>query len=151
MRPSQNPRTSFPQQPRNVAVRGGTKNKPKDDDDDGVTTALIRNGRQRRCKAEIYSCIVHNMREVSSRSGIDYDLETFIHYPTDGSVAALAGRTIASKAKGQSCCQTSSLASCCQGIFTERRPNTGNMGSKDEKDCRAGIKARDCMASGTDC
>ena len=33
--------------------------------------------------------------EVSSRSGMDSDLEAFSHYPADGSVAALPGRTTA--------------------------------------------------------
>ena len=38
---------------------------------------------------------VYNAREVSSRSGMDSDLEAFSHYPADGSVAALPGRTTA--------------------------------------------------------
>ncbi|KAL2014935.1 hypothetical protein VTK56DRAFT_6811 [Thermocarpiscus australiensis] len=38
---------------------------------------------------------VYNVRVVSSRSGMDSDLEAFSHYPADGSVAALPGRTTA--------------------------------------------------------
>ena len=38
---------------------------------------------------------VYNVREVSPRSGMDSDLEAFSHYPADGSVAALPGRTTA--------------------------------------------------------
>ena len=38
---------------------------------------------------------VYNVREISSRSGMDSDLEAFSHYPADGSVAALPGRTTA--------------------------------------------------------
>ena len=38
---------------------------------------------------------VYNVWEVSPRSGMDSDLEAFSHYPADGSVAALPGRTTA--------------------------------------------------------
>ncbi|RYC54034.1 hypothetical protein CHU98_g12175 [Xylaria longipes] len=38
---------------------------------------------------------VYNVWEVSPRSGMDSDLEAFSHYPADGSVAALPGRTAA--------------------------------------------------------
>jgi hypothetical protein len=38
---------------------------------------------------------VYDVREVSSRSGMDSDLEAFSHYPADGSFAALPGRTTA--------------------------------------------------------
>ena len=38
---------------------------------------------------------VYYVREVSSRSGMDSDLEAFSHYPADGSFAALPGRTAA--------------------------------------------------------
>ena len=38
---------------------------------------------------------VYNVRVVSPRSGMDSDLEAFSHYPADGSVAALPGRTTA--------------------------------------------------------
>jgi hypothetical protein len=37
----------------------------------------------------------YSVREVSPRSGMDSDLEAFSHYPADGSVAALPGRTTA--------------------------------------------------------
>ena len=38
---------------------------------------------------------VYNGWEVTLRSGMDSDLEAFSHYPADGSVAALPGRTAA--------------------------------------------------------
>jgi hypothetical protein len=38
---------------------------------------------------------VYGVREVSSRSGMDSDLEAFSHYPADGSAAALPGRATA--------------------------------------------------------
>ncbi|KAI1769728.1 hypothetical protein F4818DRAFT_435407, partial [Hypoxylon cercidicola] len=38
---------------------------------------------------------VYNVWEVSPRSGMDSDLEAFSHYPANGSVAALPGRTAA--------------------------------------------------------
>ena len=38
---------------------------------------------------------VYNVREVSSRSGMDSDLEAFSHYPADGSFAALPCQTAA--------------------------------------------------------
>ena len=38
---------------------------------------------------------IYNVWEVSPRSGMDSDLEAFSHYPADGSVAALPGRTAA--------------------------------------------------------
>ena len=55
---------------------------------------------RRRCQpAEIQgrSLFVsdYDVRERSSRSGMDSDLEAFSHYPADGSFAALPGRTAA--------------------------------------------------------
>jgi len=47
------------------------------------------------CRAEAYSYPTTLRRRISSRSGMDSDLEAFSHYPADGSVAALPGQTAA--------------------------------------------------------